>query len=48
MTRLTALLRLVLSWLNAPTAPAAAEPEMSPRDWADLPTHHPLRDCAPC
>lgn len=48
MSRLTELLRLVLAWLNAPTAPQALEPEMTARDWADLPTHHPLCDCAPC
>lgn len=48
MSRLTELLRLVLAWLNAPTAPAAEEPLLSRADWADLPPHHPLSDSAPC
>lgn len=48
MSRLNALLRLVLAWLTAPTIPAETEPEMSRSDWADLPPHHPRADCTPC
>lgn len=47
MSRLGTLLRRVLAWLNTPTAPASAEPLPGARDWADLPPHHPLCDCAP-
>lgn len=48
MSRLSDLLRLVLAWLNAPTATSFTEPEWSARDWADLPPHHPRGDRAPC
>lgn len=47
MSRLTALLRFVLNWLNTPSSPGPLEREMSPHDWADLPPHHPLCDSAP-
>lgn len=46
MSRLAALLRLALDWLNAPTVPAAPQGEGA-HDWADLPPHHPLCDTAP-
>ena len=48
MSRLNELLRLVLAWLNAPAAASSMEPEMSARDWADLPPHHPKPDGTPC
>lgn len=48
MSRLNDLLRLVIAWLNAPAVPALVEPEMSSKDWADLPPHHPKADCTPC
>ncbi|MBN9334561.1 hypothetical protein [Devosia sp.] len=48
MSRLSDLLRRVLAWLNSPATPAMMEPEMTSRDWADLPPHHPRADCTPC
>ena len=48
MSRLNELLRLVFAWLNAPAASSPMEPEMSARDWADLPPHHPRADGTPC
>lgn len=48
MSRLSELLRLVLAWLNTSAIPVPMEAEMSARDWADLPPHHPKADCTPC
>jgi len=48
MTRLIELLRLALAWLNAPVAVLAVEPDPTPRDWADMPPHHPRADGTPC
>jgi len=48
MSRLIDLLRLALAWLNAPASAAPMEPDLSPRDWADLPPHHPRADGTPC
>jgi hypothetical protein len=48
MSRLSDLLRFVIAWLNTPATPSPMEPDRSPRDWADLPPHHPKADCTPC
>lgn len=32
-----------IDWLNEPVA-ADTLPQLSSRDWADLPSHHPIRD----
>ena len=48
MIRLIELLRLAFAWLNAPVAAANLEPDLTPRDWADLPPHHPKAECTPC
>ena len=37
------LLRRLIDWLNEPVASDMA-PQFSPREWADLPVHHPIRD----
>lgn len=48
MSNLVTMLRRLLARLSV-TGPAPVDPDaLSPRDWADLPTHHPSRDRAPC
>jgi hypothetical protein len=37
------LVRRFLDWM-AEEVEADAPLQLSPRDWADLPTHHPIRD----
>ena len=37
------LLRRLVDWLNEPVA-ADVPLQLSPRDWADLPSYHPARD----
>jgi hypothetical protein len=37
------LFRRVIDWLNEPVA-SDMPLQFSPRDWADLPVHHPIRD----
>ncbi len=37
------LIRRLIDWLNEPVA-ADAPLQFSRADWADLPTHHPIRD----
>lgn len=36
----TKLFRRLIDWLNEPVA-ADTPQQLSPRDWADLPTYHP-------
>ena len=39
------LLRRLIVWLNeAAYVDAAVSSQFSPREWADLPIHHPIRD----
>jgi hypothetical protein len=45
------LLTLITSWLQSllvSDLPADPLASLSPRDWADLPVHHPLVDPSPC
>jgi hypothetical protein len=37
------LMQRLMDWLNEPVA-SDMSPHFSPRDWADLPVHHPIRD----
>ena len=41
MKTISSLLRRLLTRLTAPIAPPDAANCLSPRDWADLPVHHP-------
>lgn len=48
MSSLLQLIGRLVAALSAAT-PSAPDPEsMSLRDWADLPSHHPSGDRAPC
>lgn len=47
MPRLSEILRLFWAWLNMPVLPSADATGLTPREWADLPPHHPICDCAP-
>jgi hypothetical protein len=38
----------IMAWLAAPVCPPDALAALSPRDWADLPSYHPLRDVGNC
>ena len=43
-SRLAELVRRLRDWLNEPAYVEDRCPTFSPRDWADLPVHHPIRD----
>ena len=43
-SRLAELVRRLRAWLDEPVYVEVPGPILSPREWADLPVHHPIRD----
>jgi hypothetical protein len=48
MDKILNRVRYLLARLFEPAAPARPVCDMAPRDWADLPTHHPRRESDGC
>jgi hypothetical protein len=43
-SRVAELIHRLRAWLNEPVFAEDRTPTFSPRDWADLPVHHPIRE----